>query len=470
MKRIGRRLVVRPPARSTANRGQASSTAAGSPGGAPHRLYDRFVVNSVLAAIGAALLAGSCAAGGQELPAARPTPALTGWFSTDAYALAVPGQDPVTTLGYQITTTFRPKGQSGWSFDLNLRNRHYVAGNHPSTLFIYDAKATYRATSYEVSAGRMSIYDVGSIGTIDGVRAGYRHGSLSLGGYGGVVPDFYTAAFSSDTVTAGGYVTLQSAGGSRSDVALTEVLLRGKTERRFLSVQNFIYARPGTSLYQSLEYELGPGIPGANRLSRFLASGGVAVNKDLSFSGSFSFGRSIDYRRLLIAASDGGLITDPYVIGNYYYQNFMFDVRYRLYRSMRVYGGMSVFKRSQSDQLTRQVRIGISGVELAGFDINGSYARSLEASAGRGVVYLSCARSIGDFTAEVDYSNYGDAIVITEIGTSLQLTPVPGYQIIGASLSYRLAGALTLIAELQQARGEGNDYRTFYVRTIYRFR
>ncbi len=410
--------------------------------------------------------AGASAQTIQMNPKYRP---LTGMLSMEAYALSSPGIDPLSSLGYHIITHYTPAAGSRWSFDLNVRNQHYLTSGRTSRRFIYDAKANFQSGGLAFSGGRMSIYDVGSIGTVDGARVTYTTGSLTVGGYGGYVPNYITAGFSRDLLTLGGSLTYQSSNGSRSDLALTDVRHQGLTERRFLSVQNFLYLGPGSSVFQCLEYELGPNIPGANRLSRLMVSGSATASPDLSISGSFSFGRSIDYLRLLAESSDTSILTDPSVIGSFYYENFMMNARYRLTDRIRLIGGLSLFKRSQTSGLSKQFRMGVSGLELAGTSISGSYARALDAGSGRGVITLSAARDLGIVTCEFNYSNYGDTLVLTDLGSALHFTPIPGYQIFGGSAFVRISGPLSLSADLQRASGAGNDYTTFYLRAIYRF-
>ncbi|MBI2840194.1 MAG: hypothetical protein HYX75_17905 [Acidobacteria bacterium] len=419
-----------------------------------------------LALIAILSTAGACTAA-SDTPTFRP---ITGYLSADYFTLASQESDPSSAVSYQIVTHYVPAAGSKWTFDLNLRSRHHLDGLRRSTRYVYDAKAAYRTDSVGAVVGRMSVYDIGSIGTFDGGRVDLPLGSWVVGGFGGYVPDLQTAAFSSDSQTFGGYATRTFQNGSRSDMAFAELRRFGQTERRWVSVQNFLYVKPGTSLYQSAEYELGNGIPAGNRLARFLASGSAALTGRASVSGSFSFGRAIDYQRIALAGSAGEVITDPGIVGAFYYENATVSMRYRVTPSWRILGGFALFRRSQSGVLVRQVRMGVSGEALAGISFSGNYARSFDDSGGRGVLSVTASRSFGDLSVDVSYSNYGDAIALVETGTVLQPTLVPGYRIVELTGAYRLTNGLSVVAEVQRASGADSKYTTFFLRSSYRIR
>lgn len=410
--------------------------------------------------------AGTCAAA-TDANTFRP---ITGYLSADYFTLASQGSDPASAVAYQIVAHYVPASGSKWTFDVNVRSRHNLDGLRASTRYIYDAKAAYRTDTFGAAVGRMSVYDVGSIGTFDGGRVDFPLGSWVVGGFGGYIPDLQTAAFSSDSQTFGGYATRTFQNGSRSDMAFAELRRLGQSERRWVSVQNFLYVKPGSSLYQSAEFELGNGIPSGNRLSRFLTSGSAALTDRASLSGSFSFGRAIDYQRIALAGSAGEVITDPGIVGAFYYENATVNMRYRVTQSWRVLGGIAFFRRSQRGSLVKQVRMGMSGEAFAGISISRNYARSFEDSAGRGVLSVTASRSFGDLSRDVSYSNYGDAIALLETGTVLQPTLVPGYRIVEHTGAYRLTNGLSIVAEVQRASGADSKYTTFFLRSSYRIR
>lgn len=164
------------------------------------------------------------------------------------------------------------------------------------------------------------------------------------------------------------------------------------------------------------------------------------------------------------------MITDPGIVGAFYYENATVNMRYRVTQSWRVLGGIAFFRRSQRGSLVKQVRMGMSGEAFAGISFSGNYARSFEDSAGRGVLSVTASRSFGDLSLDVSYSNYGDAIALLETGTVLQPTLVPGYRIVELTGAYRLTNGLSIVAEVQRASGADSKYTTFFLRSSYRIR
>lgn len=424
-------------------------------------------------AISLICLATALPSAAQSTPTDRMPPAnrLTGFISGDYFTLTAPGFDAVSTVGSQFLLAYDLTPDARWKLNLNMRDRRSLSSNRSSSLYIFDAKAIYRADRWAAAAGRMSIYDIGSIGTLDGGKLDLSAGRWILGGFAGYVPDLRTAAFDRSSQVAGAFATYATDGGTRSDVAFAQLRHLGLTERRFLSVQNFVSIAPGTSLYQNAEYELSTGIPSANRLSRLMAAGSAALSASMSASGSFSFGRSIDYRRILMETPEGGLITDPAVIGTLYYENANLSLRYKLTKAIWLSGGGGFFRRSQGDLTTKQVRVGVSGsIPAPSISFSANYARSFDATSSRAVYYATVSRAFGGLSVDFSYSSYGDTVSLIESGTAFRLTPVAGYQIFGTSVAYRLASGFTVLCEVQRAKGEGADYTTFFLRSMYRFR
>jgi hypothetical protein len=317
---------------------------------------------------------------------------------------------PDSSFGEVIANvTFEsPAGdQVNYEYRADLRFAGYPGvDGRPRRVSIYDAYAGARLMGGRlgVRGGQMWLTDLGGLGSVGGGMVEMRMAQGTGGArwraalFGGFEPKIMEAGYEKQVLKAGGLMAYDGAGMRRHVLGFVHIRDNGVTERSVFSFTNYLPVFKRLFVYQIGEWDVaGPGIEGAGSLTYFFVNGRYVVTERVEVQGLYHRGRSIDSRSIIRDQLDGRPV-DPKALDGMRFESVTGRVTVRLFRNVRVYGGVGQDRNNRDDEPSSRVNVGLFAPNVlgTGIDLTVSDSRiDRGANGSYDAWYASVGRSLG---------------------------------------------------------------------------
>jgi hypothetical protein len=266
----------------------------------------------------------------------------------------------------------------GWRLFLDARHRYNGSSETANKLIVYDARILYDDASkpLSVSLGQMNLYETAGVGQLAGAAVSVRmNPSWSLGGYGGLEPNIYELTYDLDYLKYGVFAQYRGANARSISLSYNRLSFQGASERQFLYGSGLVPVGKSAVVYGSAEYELGPGISGADRLSHLFLNARYSFSPAADLTGHYTSGRGLDYHQFLLEQSQSPDRSSAELERFYYTESYGARFTFKPWRQLRLF--VAQRESEQKDQGIRNhtTQLGASAWDLGGTGIGlyGSY-------------------------------------------------------------------------------------------------
>ncbi len=264
---------------------------------------------------------------------------INGYFSVDEFyskdSSAAYDRSLLTSRLKLDVTKLNKAGTLEFHFDgserVNLGSKDYAQSTSNDRIDVMNI--AYEGQSFHLSAGRLWPKEL-AIERVDGLNAVLKAGNFGIGLFGGLNPNPYTEAFTTDFTTAGAYAYYRN-GGASAKLAFTHKGYKGGTDREYVYGEVSYFPEKGFSLYSSMTVDIDQLVTGAK-----LTNGIVELTYRPDYTKSVTVGYN-QFRAFRLYKSMDYAIDDSrqeayYISGNYRFLG-KYTVYGRLERQSRYY-------------------------------------------------------------------------------------------------------------------------------------
>ena len=246
-----------------------------------------------------------------QQPRTRSSYDLRGALYIDWFRFGYGDDDSTSQLSARFKLQWGHRPGNGWRIRIDLRDR-WTQGDSENQLRIYDAAFILddQRNPWTLSLGQMNLYDSAGIGQLLGGLFGYRADeSWTVGGYGGLQPQIFTNSLDTSYQKYGVFARYNGDNAQSASVSYNSIRFAGNTERQFLYLTGLapLYR---VVVYGNMEFELGPSVVQADRLSRLVVTARFDVTDTIDIRGNYSSGKGLDYHRFLLEKSKDPRLSD----------------------------------------------------------------------------------------------------------------------------------------------------------------
>jgi len=396
---------------------------------------------------------------------------LRGSFYVDWFRAAYENDLIAGQLSNRWKMELGPRSGRAWRLHLDIRDRMATAGGKDNQLIIYDAylEMNDRAKSNSLTLGQMNLYDSAGVGTLLGGLISHRFSpAVTAGGYGGLVPRLYDYSVEPSYLKYGVFARYEGTDAASLSMSYNAVRFKGNTEREFLYTSALI-PLDRLVVYGNLEYELGPGVQSADRLSRVFVNARLDLSEAIDVTANLSTGKGLDYHRLLLDQSQDPGLGEADLERFYYSMQYGVRVGVRLHPRLRVYIDQRRSEQKDRVIVNNTTLFGGSARDIAGFSLHGSYGVNRGDLSESNSFRLSLSRNLGSLTWTGYFSSSFNAIRFDDVSNSPSIIHNDDHWTISNDFFYVLTRAIALSLEYQYSlRGDEREH-TVFTRAIYRF-
>ena len=384
------------------------------------------------------------------------------------------GDDASTS---QLSTRFKfqwgRRPGDGWRIRVDMRDRWNPSDSDSNQLIVYDAALVLddRRKPWTLSLGQMNLYDSAGTGQLLGGLFGYRAlEDWSIGGYGGLEPQIYTNSLDSSYQKYGVFARYDGGNAQSATVSYNTLRFAGNTERQFLYLTGLapLYR---LVVYGNMEYELGPNVVQADRLSRVFVNARYDVTDTIDITGNYSSGKGLDYHRFLIEKSKDPRLSDAELERFYYSSQFGVRLGARVHPSVRVFVEQRISEQKDRGIRNNTTRLGGSTFNVAGsrFSFHGSYSINRGDASESNVFRFSASRDFGLLSWTAYYSTSFNGIRFDTVSGQPEVIHMDNRKTLSNDLFFAITEALAASFEIEFSSFGGSLENSVFARAIYRF-
>lgn len=385
-------------------------------------------------------------------------------------------QSSFTELVGAVSLLSPQQDAPGTEYAADLRYAGYPTVSGRSSRFsIFNAYIGQRFEGgWLVRGGQMWLNELGSLGSIGGAMAQWKHaqgsGFLRIGGFGGFEPEILQAGYTQGVHKFGGYLAFDGKDGRSHVVGYTTILNSGITERQVLTFSNFIPVQQKFTLYQTAEYDVtGPGGMGSGGLNYFFINGRIQPTNAVQIDGTYHHGRSIDARSITQDELNG-VPVDPSALQGLLFESVDGRVTVTVARGVRVFGGYGRDTNNQGEAPLYRATAGFSISDLlqSGIDLNLSTSRFTGPNTYNAWT-VSGGKTLGQkLYVSVDYSSYLSVFRFTS-GDGIVIENRPQSKRLGFSANYNLGRSYSLLSTIDHTNADSYTETRVLFGISYRF-
>ncbi len=377
----------------------------------------------------------------------------------------------------QLSTRFKfqwgRRPGNGWRVRVDMRDRWNPGDSDSNQLLVYDAALVLddRRKPWTLSLGQMNLYDSAGTGQLLGGLFGYRAlEDWTIGGYGGLEPRIYTNSLDASYQKYGVFARYDGGNAQSATVSYNTLRFAGNTERQFLYLTGLA---PFNQLvvYGNMEYELGPNVVQADRLSRVFVNARYDVTDTIDITGNYSSGKGLDYHRFILEKSKDPRLSDAELERFYYSSQFGVRLGARIHPSVRVFVEQRISEQKNRDIRNNTTRLGASTYNVAGsrFSFYGSYSINRGDTSESNVFRFSASRDFGPLSWTAYYSTSFNGIRFDTVSGQPEVIHMDNRKTLSNDLFFAITEALAASFEIEFSSFGDSSENSVFARAIYRF-
>ena len=377
----------------------------------------------------------------------------------------------------QLSTRFKlqwgRRPGNGWRVRIDMRDRWNPVDSDSNQLMVYDAALVLddRRKPWTLAVGQMNLYDSAGTGQLLGGLFGYRAlEDWTIGGYGGLEPRIYTNSLDASYQKYGVFARYDGGNAQSATVSYNTLRFAGNTERQFLYLTGLapLYR---LVVYGNMEYELGPNVIQADRLSRVFVNARYDVTDTIDITGNYSSGKGLDYHRFILEKSKDPRLSDAELERFYYSSQFGVRLGARVHPSVRVFVEQRISEQKDRGIRNNTTRLGASTYNVAGsrFSFYGSYSINRGDTSESNVFRFSASRDFGLLSWTAYYSTSFNGIRFDTVSGQPEVIHMDNRKTLSNNLFFAITEALAASFEIEFSSFGDSSENSVFARAIYRF-
>ena len=396
-----------------------------------------------------------------------------GTFYLDWYGVRYQGNDFFNQLSTRIKMDFLNPKNSGWTLQLDVRDRLRLSQDSDNRIILYDACLSFEKPESPLyfSAGQMNLYDTAGIGQLLGGIIGVKPiSSLLIGGYAGLASNIYINRMDKDYSRFGVFARHLGSGGKRFSLSYNQVRYSGLEEKQYLYLSGLYPFKELLVLYGNLEYQLGSIVPDDDRLSRLFLNLRFDPVSFLDLGAFYSSGKGLDFHRYVLEKSKDPTFNDR-EIERYYYSK-MYGLRFSLKPADTLRFTVSRMESEQMDANIKNHSWIFEGSALnilkTGMSAYGSYRINHGKYSESDSYDISLSKEFGRVTLNARFSNTYNTIRFESNSGNPSPIHIADYKTYSVFVFLALSRNLSFSVEYEYFLQEEANQHLAFVRLIYR--
>jgi hypothetical protein len=362
---------------------------------------------------------------------------------------------------------------SGWTFNLDARDRLRLNPNSTNQVILYDARLSFEKpeSPFFLSLGQMNLYDTAGIGQLlGGIFAIKPNPEFMIGGYVGLETNIYINRTDTQYQKFGVFTQYKGILGRRLSLSYNHIRYSGMLESHYIYFNGLYPFGKHLVLFGNMEYQLGTNIRSADRLSRLFLNLRFDPIDWMDVSAFYSSGKGLDFHRFVLERSQDPVFNDQHLERYYYSMQYGLRVSLKPTRSVRFF--LSRQEREQMDDEIQNHSWIIGGSMLnilkTGLSAYANYTSNRGEISESDSYYVSIGKDFGKVSWNTSFSNTYNSLRFDYRSGLPQIIHLDDYQTLSTYFFITLNRHLAVSLEYEFFIQEEANQHLFFVRLIYR--
>lgn len=362
---------------------------------------------------------------------------------------------------------------SGWTFTLDARDRYSFKKKKTNQVILYDARLSFEKPKslFYFSLGQMNLYDTAGIGQLlGGILAVKPIPDLLIGGYAGLETNTYIDRTDIHYHKFGFFTHYKGNLGRRFSLSYNHIRYSGMLESQYIYFNGMYPFGKHLVLFGNMEYQLGPQIRSADRVSRLFFNIRFDPTNWIDLSAFYSSGKGLDFHRFVLERSQDPVFNDQQLERYYYSTQYGIRVSLKPTQNMRFY--LSRQEREQIDDHIRNHSWIFGGSLLnilkTGISAYANYSSNRGKISESDSYYVSISKDFGKVSWNTSFSNTYNSLRFDYSSGMSQIMHIDDYRTLSTFFFISLNRSLAVSLEYEFFIQEKANQHMFFIRVIYR--